>query len=191
MNWYFVRHGEIESNRKKVYAGWNDEGLTATGWRQAKDAAEQLLNYNIEAIYCSPLRRTVQTAKIIADLLNQMIIVDEHFKELKLGIWEGMSEEEIVRRFPSELHQWNVRPADFLLEGRETLGQLLKRVLRGMAEIASVNSKKSILVVTHVAIIRVLLLYFQNMHLNLYRTIPIPNGEIFPFEGIGLQQLEV
>jgi len=36
MKWYLIRHGEIRSNKKKVYAGWSEEGLTWRGCRQAK-----------------------------------------------------------------------------------------------------------------------------------------------------------
>ena len=59
---YLVRHGEIESNIKKVYAGWSEEGLTETGIRQAAEAGEILRGKGIEGLYCSPLKRAVQTA---------------------------------------------------------------------------------------------------------------------------------
>ena len=102
MNWYLVRHGEIEADVKKIYAGWSDEGLTKRGRQQAKEAAKELARFEIGSIYTSPLKRTVQTAEIIGGILKKQPILEESFKELKLGKWEGRSEKEIQRDFPDE-----------------------------------------------------------------------------------------
>lgn len=45
MEWYFVRHGEIESNVKRIYAGWSDEELTAKGKEGMRDVAAKLLYF--------------------------------------------------------------------------------------------------------------------------------------------------
>jgi len=182
MNWYFVRHGEIESNVKKIYAGWSEEELTPRGSRQAREAAKKLASFEIDKIYTSPLKRTVQTAEIIGDFLNKRTIVEENFQELRLGIWEGLNEEEVGRKFPDEWETWNTRPAELILDGRETLYGLLDRVLSGIRKIRLNENSSTVLVITHVAIIRVLLLYTQKMDLNLYRTIPVPNGKIFKID---------
>ena len=179
MRWYFVRHGEIESNIKKVYAGWSDEALTTKGIRQAKEAAEELSDLEIGSIYTSPLKRTVQTAEIIGGFLKKQPILEESFKELKLGKWEGRSEKEVQRDFPDEWQMWNTRPAELILEGRESLQELLERVLGGIVKISEREVDGSVLVVTHVAIIRVLMLYTQKKDLNLYKTVPVPgNGKV-------------
>ena len=179
MKWYFVRHGEIESNIKKVYAGWNDEGLTPTGVRQAVDAVRELSNYKIEVVCCSPLRRTVQTAEIIGDVLHKKPLLAESFKELKMGPWEGLSESKVAEDYPDAWDLWNSRPADLVLEGRETLSELQARALKGVAQIREEYYGKSILVVSHVAVIRVLLLYCRGMNLNFYKTVSVANGQVF------------
>jgi len=176
---YLIRHGEIASNIKKIYAGSSEEELTQRGRQQAKEAGRKLASFNIKRIYTSPLKRTVQTANIIGSLLNQEPILEENFKELKLGIWEGLSEKEIIRRFPEEWEIWNKMPTQLVLENRETLYELLDRVLRGVEKIKAGCLDGSALIVTHVAIIRVLLLHARKMDLNQYRSIPVSNGEIF------------
>jgi len=179
MKWYFVRHGEIESNTKKIYAGWSDEALTEKGIQQAKEAAEELTGLEISSIYTSPLKRAVQTAEIIGGFLKKSPILNESFKELRLGKWEGRSEREIQRNFPDEWKMWNTRPAELVLDGRESLQELLNRVLGGIEKIREREVDGSVLVVTHVAIIRVLLLHSQGKDLNLYRTVPVPpNGKV-------------
>jgi broad specificity phosphatase PhoE len=179
MRLFYLRHGEIESNRKKIYAGWAEEPLTPRGRQQARDAAKQLIPLGIEAIYCSPLRRTRETAEIIGDLLGIRPVPEESFIELRMGPWEGKSEELVSREFPREWQIWNTRPAELVLDARETLAELLARILSGIEKLKRENQGKNLLVITHVAIIRVLLLHSQGMDLNLYRTLHIPNGKIF------------
>jgi len=182
MKWYLIRHGEIKSNRKNVYAGWSEEGLTLRGYRQAKKAAGEMLSKRIDAIYCSPLRRTVQTAKIIGDRLKVGPIVNNSFKELKLGIWEGLRESDVRGQFPKEWITWQTRPAELHLQGRETLAELQNRVMSGIKKIREEVKEGSVMIVTHVAIIRILLLYAKKFDLNHYKTVSVPNGKIYKIE---------
>ena len=132
MMWYFVRHGEIDSNLKKVYAGWSEEGLTEVGIQQAGMAGQALKRKGTGALYCSSLRRAVQTAEIIGKAINRKLVLDDHFREMKLGLWEGLSEDEIANAYSEEWRLWNTRPAELVLEGRETLRELQERVLEGI-----------------------------------------------------------
>ena len=182
MNWYLVRHGEIEANVRKIYAGQSPERLTPRGRRQAKEIAEQLQGQGIEVIYCSPVVRAVETAEIIGALLNKRPVIAEAFKEIGLGPWEGKSEAEVQRSFPKEWQIWSTRPTELVMEGRETLRELLQRVLTGLDSIQANNGHGSGLIVSHVAIIRVLMLHYQNKDLNLYRSLLIPHGKVFPLK---------
>ena len=186
MIFYLVRHGEIDSNIKKVYAGWSEEGLTEKGVRQAEEAGKVLTGKGIGALYCSPLRRAVRTAEIIGGIIGKEPISDDSFKEIKLGPWEGLSEDEIGRKFPEEWRVWNAKPGELRLDGRETLGELQVRVLEGVrrqrSEVGGQRSGK-IVVVTHVAIIRVIKLYIEGRDLNEYKKVPVPgNGEVFEID---------
>lgn len=182
MIFYLVRHGEIESNIKKVYAGWSEEPLTENGVRQAEEAGKVLTGKGIGALYCSPLKRAFQTAEIIGGIIGKEPIPDDSFKEIKLGPWEGLSEGEVARRFPEEWQIWNTRPGDLKLDGRETLKALQERVLEGVfgRRLTQMDAELRAVVVTHVAIIRVLMLYSEGRDLNEYKKVPVPgNGEVF------------
>lgn len=179
MNFYFVRHGEIDANIRKIYAGRSPEVLTERGREQARGMAEKLRDLGIDEIYCSPVYRAVETAEIIGDLLAKRPIIEEAFREISMGPWEGLSEDEVERNFPIAWQIWNHKPTELVLEGRETLGELLHRVLWGVKSIQTQNHHKAVLVVTHVAIIRILTLYWQHLDLDLYRTVPVPHGKIF------------
>jgi len=181
MIFYLVRHGEIESNIKKVYAGWSEEELTEKGVLQAEEAGKSLRDKEIDRLYCSPLKRAVQTAEIIGGIIGKEPIPDANFKEIKLGPWVGLSEDEVARRFPEEWALWNERPAELRLDGRETLEGLQERVLEGVfsRRLTQMDTDLGIVVVTHVAIIRVLLLYSEGRELNEYKKVAVGNGEVF------------
>ena len=183
MIWYFIRHGEIESNIRKVYAGWSDEALTEVGIRQAERAGAALKKKGIGVLYCSPLKRAVQTAEIIGEAIGKTPVSDEHFREMRLGPWEGLREDEVARRFPEGWRLWNTRPADLKLDGRETLGELQGRVLEGIRRLSADYADSRIAIVSHVAIIRVMKLYAEGRDLNDYKKVPVSNGEIFKVDG--------
>jgi alpha-ribazole phosphatase/probable phosphoglycerate mutase len=174
-----VRHGEIPSNVKKIYAGTSPEGLTEKGIFQAGEVSVKLKNFTVDAIYASPIHRAVQTAEIISEAIGIDFLVENAFRELELGPWEGLSEDNIEEKYPEKWRTWNTRPAELRLAGRETLQELQERVLKGIQDIYREASDKTVVVVTHVAIIRVLLLWHEEKSLNLYKTIHVPNAKIF------------
>ena len=179
MNLILVRHGEIPSNVNKIYAGRSPEGLTNKGVIQAKTVAAELKKYKIDAIYSSPIQRAVQTAQIISQAIDVKMYIDDSFREMELGLWEGMSEADIPEQYPDEWRIWNTSPHELQLAKRETLEELLDRVLAGIRDIYNNLFGGNVIVVTHVAIIRVLLLWHAEKGLELYKSVHVPNAKIF------------
>ncbi len=195
MNWYFIRHGQINSNLNKVYSGRSDEPLNAEGQEQAYWAAERIKSAMIDRIISSPLARAGQTANIIASRNDLKITYDPAFNEMRFGAWEGKSEHAIQQQYPLEWQLWNTSPHLLKMRGRETLQQLQDRVVKRMHKIAlegvrEQNTNQTILVVTHVAVIRVALLYAQQRPLSEYKSVAVDNCQLFPVSLIshGLQK---
>ncbi len=186
MKLFIVRHGQTESNRLKIYAGQSDEPLENEGINQAHVVGQALSGEKVSAVYSSPVRRALQTAQIIAVYFHERVSerkdlkvkAVEGLREMALGPWEGLSEDEVARRYRNEWQIWLSRPAQLELRGRETLAQLQLRAVRALATIAD-DTKQDALVVTHVALIRCLLLYYNGIELDRYKTIDVPNGSIF------------
>jgi len=176
---YIARHGLTESNKKKIYMGRSEEGLSQEGAVQAKNLARSLHAIGIKRIYSSPIRRALETAQIVGTILKAPIEIEEDFKEMELGSWAGLAEEEVSRKFPDDYRLWNTRPVDLVLPNRETLGELKSRILRTILKIKGKDSEFPVLVITHVALIRCLLIHFEGLDMNLYRTIEIPNASLF------------
>jgi broad specificity phosphatase PhoE len=179
MKLLLIRHGEIPSNINKIYAGTSSEGLTERGLAQAKEIADILLHYKIDALYASPVYRAFQTAQIIGETIGKDVRIDAAFREIEMGPWEGLSEKEVAQTYPKEWQIWMSKPAELKVAGREMLDQLLNRVLKGVRNLYQSGNDKAVVVVTHVAVIRVLLLWHEKKSLNLYKTIHIPNAEVF------------
>ena len=179
MDLLMIRHGEIPSNINKVYAGRSPEHLTEKGVRQARQVSEKLKSLKIDALYSSPIQRALQTTQILSEDIGVDLEVDDAFRELEMGPWEGLSENDVAKEYPGEWSIWNSDPTKLRLAGRETLDELLGRVLTGVKSIYDKAKDRNVVIVTHVAIIRVLLLWHEKKSLNLYKSIHIPNAEIF------------
>ena len=178
----FVRHGEIPSNVLKVYSGRSQEALNENGVLQAHAVGEKFSARSIEAIYSSPLCSTMQTAEIIASYTLAPIIEQNCFIEMQMGPWEGKSEQEIEETYPDKWKLWNTMPAELSLAGRETLNELQDRVIDGLQCINSKKHESGVIIVTHVAVIRVAMLYAAGVSLNQYKTVHVPNGQVFEME---------
>ncbi len=182
MKIYLMRHGRTASNERSIYAGWSDEELTEAGIREVK-AGFRIRDYGwggkIEKIYTSPIRRAVHTAEIVGKYLNVGIGIVDEFKEIKMGPWEGLAEKEVIKKFPDEWNLWNRRPSRLNMKGRETLIELQQRALEGIEKIKCNGDYSGGLVITHMAIIRVLMIYYNDLPLDIYRKLDVPNCGLF------------
>jgi len=72
LNIYVTRHGQDKDNERWILNWHRDFSLTEIGKKQAKEVSEKLKKMNIilDKVYSSPLKRTHQTAKIIAKFLK-------------------------------------------------------------------------------------------------------------------------
>jgi len=102
--------------------------------------------------------------------------MEKDLGEMKLGEWEGMSEEEVKIKYPREWAMWNKCPKELRFPGRETLDSVQQRSLRAVKKILSMSQSRNIVAVSHVAIIRCLVLFFNDLDLNLYKRIDVPNA---------------
>ena len=139
---YVIRHGQVPANNKNIISGNSPEELTSIGVKQSEEARDKLKNISFDAIFCSNVRRTIQTAEIL-NTKAQEIIFDERISEREAGSLLGKSRTEI------KWETWNSLELDRTPEGAETLGAILKRVKNFLNEITEKYQGKKILIVTH------------------------------------------
>lgn len=143
-----MRHGEADHNLQNIASDSNNSPshLTQKGKDDVERAAEGFGSNNFNAIYCSPLFRTKETAEIVAEKIGfpkENIIFDERLKEVQTG-FDGHPISEYRNYFSS-----NSEKFDKAAPNGENLLELKKRVGEFLREINSQNEGKRILVITH------------------------------------------
>jgi broad specificity phosphatase PhoE len=153
-----VRHAETDWNRARRYQGWQDTPLSESGRGQAEAVGRLLAGEQLAAVWSSPLGRARETASVIA--AKQALSVREAaaFKEMRFGDWEGLTSAEVSARFPELYQSWRDTPHLVAVPGGETLGDVQKRVLAGLAELRTAHDGQTICLVAHGISARILIL---------------------------------
>lgn len=99
----FVRHGQSTWNKANRFIGWTDTELTEEGVEEAREAGRILRSYGIsfDAVHTSMLKRTIKTAWVILDEMNQEHLhLQSHWRlnERSYGALVGMDKKECVRK---------------------------------------------------------------------------------------------
>lgn len=165
---YIVRHGQTDYNLAGYYQGCLlNPSLNEYGREQAKRIKEKLIkhNLNIDYYFSSPLKRAYETIQIIKhnDDINMITILPDLI-EGNFGIIEGHTEEEIKKRFSEEFKKWkDLDNLDFKFNGGESKKEIGERINSIVTHCGSISyslfSNHNILITTHSAAIRCLLLY--------------------------------
>jgi len=109
MKLILLRHGNtFEPGEKPRFIGsLEDLPLTEYGRAQGQLAANLLIKegLQVKALYCSSLKRTIETATIIKEQLNlkSEIVQDQRLLELDYGAWSNLTDDQVD---PKELSEW-------------------------------------------------------------------------------------
>lgn len=162
---YLLRHGAVESpDGGRRYIGRQDLILNEQGRRQAASWAERFAGAGLAAIYCSPLRRCLETAAVIGKPCGLCPASLPALQEIDLGTWEGRRIETIRTRHPRAYARRGETIADFRTPGGESFADLQRRAWPAFTELAG-RHREPILIVTHAGVIRVLLCRLLEMPL--------------------------
>ena len=148
-----VRHGETEWNQQSKYQGQVDISLNENGKSQSQKVAEFLKDISIDKVHSSSMLRAKETAEIILQQhQNTNLELNDGFKEIIHGVWEGKSKTEIEQEFPEELQRWYETPEKFQMPSGESLQQVWQRtveVYESIIKSALDNQLKTVLIVAH------------------------------------------
>ncbi len=155
-----VRHGATDHTTEKRFSGrgGHDPQLNADGRAQVRAVADWLapLGDEIDVVLTSPLRRTRETADIIADRLGHSVEVEEGLAEAAFGTWEGLTFHEVQQAYPDDLDAW-LGALDVAPGGHgDSFQEMDRRVRRTRDRILGGYPGKAVLAVTHVTPIKLL-----------------------------------
>lgn len=144
-----VRHGETDWNREGYFRGHEDVKLNARGIAQADAVAEALRSKVFEAVYSSPLKRALVTARRIA--LPHEIAVRENqaFVDINYGTWQGRKESVVAEKYPPLYARWKATPFKVKFPGGESVKKAWKRVNSGLRELLVLHGTGCVVIVTH------------------------------------------
>lgn len=171
-----IRHGQTDMNKDQLYYGRIDVPINEVGRAQAERARKNLINLKIDydKIYSSNLVRAYETAKIV-NYKNIEIEVDEKIKEMDFGIFEGLSYDEIIKKYPEEM---KLLEKDWKTYSYVTGENPIVLQKRAVEFLDSLDKSKDNLVVTHWGIICSLLSFLFSNGLDSYWKFEIKNGGI-------------
>ncbi|MCF6465123.1 histidine phosphatase family protein [Clostridium sp. Cult2] len=172
---YLVRHGESEWNVSKKIQGQQDIPLTGTGIKQAHLIGNRLINEKIDRIYSSDLSRAYITAKIIGSKLNMDVIPMKEFREINFGIWEGITNDKMSKEHKKELILWRKSPDKLHIKDAETLKELQLRAMNGINMIIDNEDVDNILIVSHSATLKIIILGLLDMDLTYFKNFTVNN----------------
>ena len=154
---FLVRHGVTTLGKEDRFAGATDVPLSDEGREQARHLAERLRAEKISAVYSSPLGRTLETARILAEPHGLEVQTRDGLREISHGRWEQMTRREVEEKFPDECAQWEKDPYTFAPQGGESGLAVTARALPVLIDLVRQHSACCILIVSHKATIRLLL----------------------------------
>jgi broad specificity phosphatase PhoE/ribonuclease HI len=154
-----VRHGDTPLSIEKRFSGrgGSDPGLNADGEAQVRAVADWLapLAEEIDAVVSSPLRRTRETAEILAARLDKQVEVEDGLAEAAFGTWDGLTFTEVQQQFPDDLDAW-LGSMDIAPGGGESFAEIDTRVRRTRDRLLARYPGKAVLAVTHVTPIKLM-----------------------------------
>ncbi|MBR3282995.1 MAG: histidine phosphatase family protein [Ruminococcus sp.] len=158
MKIYSTRHGQTEYNRTDTILGTTDIELNETGIAQAEELAEKVRELGcIDIIIASPMKRAQKTARITAEKNGIDMITDERLREWDYGCYEGKT------RFTDGFAENKINFGVRMGKTGESLLQLSHRVYSALDDIIRKYHDKTVLIVSHGGVCRVIETYFNDM----------------------------
>ncbi|WP_397382367.1 histidine phosphatase family protein [Prosthecobacter sp.] len=154
---YLIRHGATILTAEDRFAGATNVPLSDEGRAQASRLAQRLKGLPVAAVYASPLDRTMETARILAEPHQLEVHPRDGLREISHGHWEQLTRAEVEQQFPAEASAWDEDPFTFAPEGGESGLAVTARALPALMEMVRQHEGESLIVVSHKATIRLLL----------------------------------
>jgi len=170
-----IRHGEPEGGR--AYRGHNvDDPLSDKGWWQMSTVVDHHCPWS--RVVSSPLIRCSAFAEELAGRHDLPFSIEDRFKEVGFGRWEGKTPDEIIELWPEEYEAFYRDPVLHRPEGAEHLKDFFSRVGAGLGDLTEEYFGQHVLVVAHAGVIRAALAHALGAEPGCMYRFKIPNAGI-------------
>lgn len=175
---YLIRHGLTAANKDNVFAGRTQEPLHPEGVAQLAEVGHKLAGRGISKIFCGPLARTRQSAGIVGELLGVPVAAEDALTEIGIPHWDGLTKETIRARFGPQYPTWLDDPAGFNVPGCETIAEVQRRAVGFLETLFHEYPGQNLLVVSHLIVVRALLLHYLARPIADFRAIKVGNAQV-------------
>jgi probable phosphoglycerate mutase len=129
-----LRHGETDHNAARIWQGHLDTPLSELGRRQADAVGPALAALSPHRIVSSDLTRARLTAESVGRACGIPVELDDRFREIDVGAWQGMSAADVADRWP-QVQQALARGEDVRRgDHGETVAEVADRVGAALTE---------------------------------------------------------
>lgn len=135
MKLYIIRHGQTDWNIAKKIQGRQDIPLNERGHFQAQCLGKAMENRPITAVFSSPQIHAMETAIAVASPAGVPVIPVRDLMEINYGVWEGKTEEELLRDDRALYEAWWSHPAETAPPEGESINQVNERCRQAWKEI--------------------------------------------------------
>jgi broad specificity phosphatase PhoE len=166
---FLARHGSTDANERKpfVLQGCEIDGpLTELGRRQSRALGRALAEFDLHAVYASPLRRAVETAAAVAEHHGLTVEPLHDLRECSVGRWEGRDWESIQREDAENYERFFSDPVNTPHPGGESYGDVLRRAAAVFQQLFQRHPGENIVVVGHNMLNRAYLAEFVGIDLK-------------------------
>jgi glucosyl-3-phosphoglycerate phosphatase len=165
------RHGQTAWNAQRRFQGQLDISLDDVGREQATRAAPLVAGFAPSAIVSSDLVRARETAQALADVTGLPIATDPRLREIDVGVWQGLTFDEVSERFPAEAANWR-DGGDGRRGGGESLVEVGARAVAAVEEaLLELADGGTLVVVTHGAAGRAIVASMIGLPAPLWRSL--------------------
>ncbi len=153
----FIRSGETDWNKQGRWQGWVASPLNVHGLRQAEALGRFVRHIGLSTLYTSDLRRALQTADALAVHLAFEPIQDARLRERAVGLWQGLTFEEMQAWYPEEFAELLADREHFTLPGGESRAEVRSRMQAAFDDFIARDAGETIGILSHTAAIKFLL----------------------------------
>ena len=165
---HFIRHGETEWNVARRIQGQTDSPLTPLGQAQCEALAERVAQSKDkpDVLVASDLGRTQASMGFVADKLSLPVTLEEKFREIHFGIWEGELWDEMKVREPGLIGKWRSFDLDAKIPEGESRREVFERVQTATINLAATHPDSHVMIVTHGGVIQILMRWILGLPID-------------------------
>lgn len=164
-----LRHGRVVGEQRLL--GHTDAPLSDEGREGVRVSAKRLTDTRFDAVYSSDLCRSYETASIVALGRELEVTGIAAFRELNMGLWDGLTTKEVLEKHGERIKEWWRDPSLFRTPEGESLLDLAQRVLPALEEVLARHRGETICLVGHGGVNRVILFAAMNLSLKSYYSV--------------------